>query len=165
MSDGTEIQSTFSKFQSELQQLAQKIGEFESEAEEYEYVFQSRIYYAIILIYDSSKARLDDFKRGTREDSGSEMFPTHRGRLGRTDSERRGSKSANEPRWSKSISFDLSMSADPIFSLTRYDNYCRSLSISIKLRRLSSMNSFENTKSESALHDDVFSTIRRQTDR
>ena len=36
--DVVEVQSAFSKFQSELQQLAQKIGEIESEAEEYECV-------------------------------------------------------------------------------------------------------------------------------
>lgn len=31
-----EVQSTFSRFQSDLQALAQKIGEIESEADEYE---------------------------------------------------------------------------------------------------------------------------------
>jgi prefoldin subunit 2 len=32
----TEIQARFSRFQNDLQQLAQKIGELESEAEEHE---------------------------------------------------------------------------------------------------------------------------------
>ena len=43
----TEIQARFSRFQSDLQQLAQKIGELESEAEEHEQVQRSNWIYSI----------------------------------------------------------------------------------------------------------------------
>jgi prefoldin subunit 2 len=40
--DWTEVQQTYSRFQSDLQNLASKIGELEQEAEEHVYVLRSK---------------------------------------------------------------------------------------------------------------------------